>query len=54
MSDKDKIHRITLVLTDEQYNFVKASADYYGISISLIIRLVIVSTMNKFHGDIIK
>lgn len=43
---KDKTHRITLRLNDEQFDFVTASADFYGISPSDFLRQVIAVTMS--------
>lgn len=43
---KDKTHRITLRLNDEQFEFVTASADFYGISPSDFLRQVISMTMS--------
>lgn len=42
---KDKNHRITLRLTDEQFNFVKLNSDTLGVSPSDFLRMVINSTM---------
>lgn len=41
MYAKDKNHRITLRLTDEQFEFVKRSADVLGVSPSDFLRMVI-------------
>lgn len=43
---KDKTHRITLRLNDEQFDFVTASANFYGISPSDFLRQVISVTMS--------
>ena len=45
MYTKDKSTRITLRLNDEQFNFVKGSAEMYGVSPSEFLRMVINSTM---------
>lgn len=45
MYTKDKSIRITLRLTESQYNFVKASSDVLGVSPSEFLRMVINSTM---------
>ena len=42
---KDKNHRITLRLTDEQFNFVKLNSDTLGVSPSDFLRMAINSTM---------
>ena len=38
---KDKSHRITLRLNDVQFDFVKQSADYLGVSPSEFLRMVV-------------
>lgn len=45
MYTKDKSIRITLRLTESQFDFVKASADVLGVSPSEFLRMVINSTM---------
>lgn len=45
MYTKDKSNRITLRLNDEQFDFVKRSADRYGVSPSEFLRMVVNSTM---------
>jgi len=45
MNMKDKINRITLRLNDEQFNFIKKSADVLGVSPSAFLRMVVNSTM---------
>lgn len=45
MYEKDKNQRITLRLTEKQFNFVKANADILGVSPSDFLRMVINSTM---------
>jgi uncharacterized protein (DUF1778 family) len=45
MNLKDKTNRITLRLNNKQFNFVKASADFLGVSPSEFLRMVINSTM---------
>lgn len=42
---KDKTHRITLRLNDEQFSFVAESAELYGVSPSEFLRMVISVTM---------
>lgn len=41
MYTKDKSNRITLRLNDEQFNYVKASADVLGVSPSEFLRMVV-------------
>lgn len=41
----DKTNRITLRLNDEQFRFIKNSADVLGVSPSEFLRMVINSTM---------
>jgi hypothetical protein len=41
MYTKDKTHRITLRLTDEQFDFVKLNSDTLGVSPSDFLRMVI-------------
>ena len=53
----DKKNRITLRLTDEQFNFVKATSDTMGVSPSDFLRMVVNVTMvagqkNKTFGEI--
>lgn len=45
MYEKDKNQRITLRLTEKQFNFVKANADLLDVSPSDFLRMVINSTM---------
>lgn len=45
MYTKDKSNRITLRLNDRQFEFVKGSAERYGVSPSDFLRMVINSTM---------
>lgn len=45
MYEKDKKTRITLRLNEEQFDFLKASADALGVSPSEFLRIVINSTM---------
>jgi predicted DNA binding CopG/RHH family protein len=45
MYTKDKSNRITLRLNEEQFGFVKGSAERYGVSPSDFLRMVINSTM---------
>lgn len=45
MYTKDKSHRITLRLNEEQFEFVKESADRYDVSPSEFLRMVVNSTM---------
>lgn len=45
MNMKDKTRRITLRLNDEQFDFIKSSADTLGVSPSEFLRMVINSTM---------
>ena len=42
---KDKQTRITLRLTDKQFDFVKSNADVMGVSPSEFLRIVINATM---------
>lgn len=50
---KDKQTRITLRLSEKQFNFVKQSADILEVSPSEFLRLVINQTMNmqKVEGN---
>ena len=43
--EKDKSHRITLRLTEPQFQHVKTSADMLGVSPSDFLRMVINATM---------
>ena len=45
MYTKDKAHRITLRLNDNQFIFVKENADTLGVSPSEFLRMVINTTM---------
>lgn len=45
MYTKDKSHRITLRLNEDQFEFVKESADRYDVSPSEFLRMVVNSTM---------
>lgn len=45
MYQKDKTNRITLRLNDEQFSFVKESADVLGVSPSDFLRMVVNSSM---------
>lgn len=45
MYTKDKAKRITLRLNDNQFNFVKSSADVLGVSPSEFLRMVINASM---------
>ncbi len=45
MNMKDKSNRITLRLNDEQFKFIKNSADVLGVSPSEFLRMVVNSTM---------
>lgn len=45
MYTKDKNHRITLRINDEQFSFVKQSADLLGVSPSDFLRMVVNMTM---------
>lgn len=45
MYTKDKNHRITLRLNEEQFNFVKANADILGVSPSEFLRMVVNSAL---------
>ena len=45
MYSKDKVNRITLRLTDAQFEFVKSNADLLGISPSDFLRMVVNATM---------
>ena len=46
MYEKDKKTRITLRLTEEQFNFIKGEADILGISPSDYLRMVVNSSMS--------
>lgn len=46
---KDKNYRITLRLNEQQFEFVKASADRLGVSPSQFLRMVINSCMTAFN-----
>jgi hypothetical protein len=41
---KDKNHTLTVRLNEDQFNFLKASADMYGVKPSAFLRLVIDQT----------
>ena len=45
MYTKDKSNRITLRLSDEQFEFVKENADLLGVSPSEFLRMVVNSSM---------
>lgn len=45
MYTKDKSHRITLRLNDEQFAYVKENSDLLGVSPSEFLRMVINSTL---------
>lgn len=45
MYQKDKSNRITLRLNDEQFSFVRESADVLGVSPSDFLRMVVNSSM---------
>lgn len=45
MYTKDKNHRITLRLNDEQFDFVKSNADLLGVSPSEFFRMVVNSSL---------
>lgn len=45
MYTKDKNHRITLRLNDEQFDFVKSNADLLGVSPSEFLRMVVNSSL---------
>lgn len=45
MNMNDKSNRITLRLNDEQFRFIKNSADVLGVSPSEFLRMVVNSTM---------
>lgn len=51
MYTKDKSVRITLRLNDDQFNFVKSSADLIGVSPSEFLRIVIHQTMLNNRKD---
>ena len=52
MNLKDKTNRITLRLNDNQFNFVKASADVLGVSPSEFLRMVVNASMvSSKKGD---
>ena len=46
MYEKDKKTRITLRLTEEQFNFIKGETDFLGISPSDYLRMLVNSTMS--------
>lgn len=50
MYTKDKSHRVTLRLNDEQFDFVTASADLVGISPSEFLRQVVTMAMHLQSG----
>lgn len=50
MYTKDKSHRVTLRLNDEQFSFVTASADLVGISPSEFLRQVVTMAMHLQAG----
>lgn len=45
MYEGNKLHRVTLRLNPDQFEYVKASADVLGVSPSEFLRMVINSTM---------
>lgn len=45
MYQKDKVTRVTLRLTERQFNFVKENADLMGVSPSEFLRMVVNMTM---------
>lgn len=45
MYENDKVQRITLRLTQKQFDFVKLNADYLGVSPSEFLRMVVNSAM---------
>lgn len=45
MYEGNKLHRVTLRLNPDQFEYVKASADILGVSPSEFLRMVINSTM---------
>lgn len=53
MYTKDKIHRITLRLTDEQFQFITANSEMLGVSPSDFLRMLINATVSttKKVGD---
>lgn len=50
MYEKDKRQRITLRLTDEQFNFIKTQTDMLGITPSDYLRMVVNSIMFTAKG----
>lgn len=46
MYTKDKIHRITLRVTDEQFEFITANSDMLGVSPSDFLRMLINATLS--------
>lgn len=46
MYNKDKTHRITLRLTDDQFEFVRENAEMVGVSPSEFLRMVVNMTMS--------
>lgn len=53
MYNKDKTHRITLRLTEEQFEFVRSNSELFGVSPSEFLRMVVNMTMSttKRFGD---
>lgn len=54
MYTKDKSHRITLRLNDEQFEFVKNNADSLGVSPSEFLRMVVNASMAMTKNAIVK
>jgi uncharacterized protein (DUF1778 family) len=54
MYTKDKSHRITLRLNDEQFEFVKKNADSLGVSPSEFLRMVVNASMAMTKNAIVK
>lgn len=49
MYTKDKSHRITLRVNDEQFDFVKMNADTLGVSPSDFLRMVINTSLSSYR-----
>ena len=54
MYTKDKSNRITLRLNDEQFYFLKQSADFIGVSPSEFLRMVVNASMATSKAAISK
>lgn len=57
MYEGNKLHRVTLRLNPDQFNYVKSNADILGVSPSEFLRMVINSSMalsTKVEGAVVK